>query len=316
MIDNMNLMHLKYLIEVQKTGSITKAAAGLYMGQPNLSKAIKELENEFGAPIFKRISKGVEPTDKGKEYLECAKAIIQQVEKMEALSKPENTHVLSMSIKVPRASYITFAAAEFIDRLSRTEEIEINFKETNSLETINSIIEGECNIGIIRYESAYEDFFLSLLADKEIAYKEIWSFDYKIVMSKSSPFASKPFVNFVDLEDKVEIVHGDNSVPYLSGSYLKKAFKNETHTKKLFVYERGSQFDFLSKVKSSYMWVSPIPQEMLDQYGLVMKECKDTQKHSKDIIIYPNHYRFTEYDEVFVNHIFSVRDKLMSNKSE
>ena len=49
----MNLLHLKYAVEIEKTGSITKAANNLFMGQPNLSKAIKELENEIGITIQK-----------------------------------------------------------------------------------------------------------------------------------------------------------------------------------------------------------------------------------------------------------------------
>ena len=55
----MNLTHLRYMVEVERLGSITKAASALYMGQPNLSKAIKEMEREVGIPIFKRSAKGV-----------------------------------------------------------------------------------------------------------------------------------------------------------------------------------------------------------------------------------------------------------------
>ena len=71
----MNLLHLKYAVEIEKTGSITKAANNLFMGQPNLSKAIKELENEIGITIFRRTTKGVAPTEKGGEFLGYAKAV-------------------------------------------------------------------------------------------------------------------------------------------------------------------------------------------------------------------------------------------------
>ena len=52
----MNLTHLKYALEVEKTGSITKAAENLFMGQPNLSRVIKDLEDETGIRIFSRTS--------------------------------------------------------------------------------------------------------------------------------------------------------------------------------------------------------------------------------------------------------------------
>ena len=63
----MNTQHLKYAIEVERTGSITQAADNLYIGQPSLSKAIRELEESLGIVIFKRTSKGVVPTEKGLE---------------------------------------------------------------------------------------------------------------------------------------------------------------------------------------------------------------------------------------------------------
>ncbi len=83
----MNLQHLKYAVEVEKTGSITQAAENLYMGQPNLSKAIKELEGTLGVAIFKRTSKGVLPTAQGKEFLRYAKSILDQVERMQKLEQ-------------------------------------------------------------------------------------------------------------------------------------------------------------------------------------------------------------------------------------
>ena len=79
----MNTQHMKYVVEVEKTGSITKAAHNLYMGQPNLSKAIKELENELGIAIFRRTAKGVEPTRKGAEFLTYAKTILAQIDELE-----------------------------------------------------------------------------------------------------------------------------------------------------------------------------------------------------------------------------------------
>lgn len=81
----MNLLHLKYVIEVAKAGSISKAASNLYMNQPHLSKTIKDLEENMQIIIFERTSKGVIPTKKGAEFIERAKSIIMQVEEMEAM---------------------------------------------------------------------------------------------------------------------------------------------------------------------------------------------------------------------------------------
>ena len=61
----MNILHLKYAAEIAKTGSLNKAAENLYMGQPNLSRAIKELESSLGITIFRRSSKGMVATPEG-----------------------------------------------------------------------------------------------------------------------------------------------------------------------------------------------------------------------------------------------------------
>ena len=79
----MNILHLKYATEIAETKSISKAAANLYMGQPNLSRAIKELEEHIGITIFNRTSKGITVTDEGEEFLRYARRIIAQVEQVE-----------------------------------------------------------------------------------------------------------------------------------------------------------------------------------------------------------------------------------------
>ena len=87
----MNTILLQYAVEVERTGSITQAAANLYMDQPNLSKAIKTLEENLGAPVFRRTSKGVVPTDKGRIFLQYAKNILEQIEEMEELYRPSKS---------------------------------------------------------------------------------------------------------------------------------------------------------------------------------------------------------------------------------
>ena len=82
----MNILHLRYAIEVERTRSISKAAENLFMGQPNLSKAIRELEENLGVTIFKRTSKGIVPTQKGEEFLVYAKRILVQIDELPFIS--------------------------------------------------------------------------------------------------------------------------------------------------------------------------------------------------------------------------------------
>ena len=81
----MNILHLKYAVEIAKTGSLNKAAENLYMGQPNLSRAIRELEAGLGITIFERTPRGMVVTPDGEAFLQYAVRILAQIDEMESV---------------------------------------------------------------------------------------------------------------------------------------------------------------------------------------------------------------------------------------
>jgi len=303
-----NTLHLKYIVEVARTGSITIAAENLFMNQPNLSKAIKEFEMTIGINIFKRTSKGIFLTKKGEEFLGYAQNILAQVEELETLYKPDKKNKISFSVSVPRASYIAHAFTVFVAKLDETKEWDMNFKETNSMQTIEDVVEGECRLGVIRYQKNYENYFLDFLKDKKLGHEEVWEFEYLVLMSENNPLASLDTLSYHELSKCIEIVHGDLTVPHLSFAEKKK---NEKHKKRrVYVYERGSQLDLLNQIPNSYMWVSPLPQEQLKRYGLFQKRCSAAEQIYKDIIIYAKGYQLTEIDKAFIQEINQVKDSI------
>lgn len=305
----MNVSHLKYAVEVERTGSITQAAERLFMSQPNLSKAIKELESTLGMPIFKRTSKGILPTRKGGEFLCYAKNIIAQIDEMEAIYRPESQNKQRFSISVPRASYIAHAFTCFVNTLDMDKEIEINFNETNSMAAINNIIEEDYNLGIIRYQITHKGYFHSLLDDKGFDRESVLKYQYVVLMSKHHPLAAKETFGYHDLNNYMEIAHGDLMIPVAAPKDRQSA--TERSKKRIYVYERGSQFDLLRKVPDTYMWVSPMPKELLECYGLVQKPCAETGETYEDLLIYPKDYRLTALDNAFIKQLYAVRDDVV-----
>ena len=81
----MNTQQLQYLIEIERTRSISQAAANLYMGQPNLSRVLRDIESSIGFPIFERTRKGVRPTEKGVIFLQHARNILREADFMERM---------------------------------------------------------------------------------------------------------------------------------------------------------------------------------------------------------------------------------------
>ena len=113
----MNTTYLNYALEIERVGSISQAAQNLYMAQPNLSKAIRELEKELGFTIFKRTAKGVRPTEAGTEFLYHARQIMEQVGAVERISQRIGTDKLKYKISIPRGSYIVDGFTSFLSEL-------------------------------------------------------------------------------------------------------------------------------------------------------------------------------------------------------
>jgi len=299
-VRDMNLLHLKYIVEVSKTNSITKAAQNLYMGQPNLSRAIRELEKAIGITIFKRTSRGVEPTRKGAEFLSYSKAILSQINELESLYKPYESDAIKLNISVPRATYISVAFSEFVSTLKDAKEVNIFFKETNSMGAINDVTNGDSNLAIIRYQKLYEKYFLAFLKNSNLKSVPLWEFDLCLLMSKDHPLAQVEDIPYYDLCDYIEIVHGDFQVPSLSASKIKKDCKIQLSSKRIYVYERGSQFDLLQRVKGSFMWGSPIPEDFLSSHNIIMRKASIGSLVNKDVLIYKQNHLLTPNENFFI----------------
>ena len=306
----MNTLYFKYAVEVERLGSITQAADNLYMAQPNLSKAIKELEDSVGISIFKRTSKGVIPTQKGSEFLVYAKNILAQIEKMESLNNTDSTLRQCINISIPHGSYIANGLTKFVSEMDPEKEISINIKETNSMEAINNIIYDKFDLGIIRYQTVYENYFLDYLNEKNFCCDLIWEYDYLAVMSKQHPLAGAAQVRYADLCEYMEIAHGDVTVPYITAGDSKKSKETSHLNKRIYVYERCTQFDLLCHVPSTFMWVSPIPRELLDRYDLVQRKCTVPNHSCKDVLIYPNGYNFTALDKKLIDKLYEAKNEV------
>ncbi len=298
----MNILHMKYAVEVAKAGSINKASEALLVAQPNLSRSIKELEADLGITIFDRTSKGMFLTPEGEEFVSYARKILRQIDEVENMYREGLSTKKQFSISVPRASYVSDAFSKF--SLSLTDEpTELFYKETNSSRAIKNILEGDYRLGIIRYAQKYDRYFKELLEEKGLVYELVTEFSYVLLMSKDSPLASLDPVTFADLRPYIEVAHGDPFVPFLPLSQVKKEELPDDISRRIYVFERASQFDILSSNPETFMWVSPVSKELLQRYNLVQKPSPDNTKVYKDLLIYKKDYRLSQLDKQFITQL-------------
>ena len=304
----MNLLHMKHALEVAKAGSLSKASKELLIAVPNISRSIKELEADLGITIFDRTQNGMKLTPKGEEFITYAKEILGHIDEVERFYKAGEPKKQKFSISVPRACYISEAFANFSKYLSK-DAAEVFYKETNSERTINNILNHDYKLGIIRYAENYDRYFKSMLEEKDFRYELVTEFTYSLIMSRDNPLASKEEITFEDLKGYIEIAHADPYVPSMPLSKVVKEELPDNVNRRIFIFERASQFDLLSVNPETFMWVSPAPDTLLQRYGLVLKKCKDNKKVYKDILIYKNGYKLSKLDRQFITELCESKRK-------
>lgn len=279
----MNLQHLKYMTEVERTGSVTKAAANLFMGQPNLSKAIREVENEIGITVFRRSAKGVYPTPEGAGFLARARAVLAEMEKLEAVYKQESISE-RFTFCVPKAEYVPRLAAELAKRLP---EADIECITADFSAAVGKLSDGSCSIAAVRCPKSCGDFFAALAGEKNLRFEPVASSEYVLLTSEKSSLANMEAVSPSVLAAAAGISTGEDICADMPAG------------KRIILNGIADCLELLSELPESYMVSAPLPKDRLSKYGLVSK--KYSASGYTDYILYPQGYKPDGYTSEFVN---------------
>ncbi len=278
----MTLQQLRYAVEIAHTGSITQAAKNLFMGQPNLSRSIKDLEAEIGIRLFQRTPQGVVPTQNSQAFFGYARSILAQMDSLSQLYHEPAQPCVRLHVAVPRASYVSEAFSRYAAGLF-SSSADLAYRETNALSVVNDVATGEAELGVLRYQKEHYRYFEHLLLENGLAAQPLFEYSMVVLMHQSHPLALLAEIPYHLLARHVEIVHGDLT-PVLPTESAAAAPMAES--KRMAVFDRGSQFDILRNLPGSYLWVSPMPFEVLQRHELVQKPCHNATRY-QDVVIHP-----------------------------
>lgn len=307
----MNILHLRYAVEVASTGSISKAAENLYMNQPNLSRAIKELEDSLGITVFDRTARGITLTADGGEFLNYAKDILDRIDEVEAIYSKDRGAKLRFSVSVPCTDYIADAFSAFVGGLDKKAAAELSYSECDSEESVRRVLHDDCGIGIIRYAAVYDGHFKKMLEEKGLEFEVVAEFSSVAAMSAKHVLAQKESICLDDLKPFTELVSFDSYVPFVPISAVKKEELRTGTDKRIFIHDRASLCSLLASDSDSFAWTCPLSEETVGRYGLVMKSCSDYEKKYKDILIYRKGYNMTELDKKFVTELCTAKRRAL-----
>ena len=310
----MNILQMRYVCEVAKTKSMNKAAENLKVTQPNISRQIRALEEEIGVVIFERGTHGIRLTAKGEEFVGYAKGLLDRFDAVQRLYSGTEVEEQKFSVCLPRATYLSKAFTDFTIGINRSEEpVDVYYNETNSAEAIKNVASLGYNLGVIRTAATHEKYFRELFDELKLSYEMISEFKFILVMSKKSPLAKLDEIHYSDLAPFAELAHADPYVPTLPYAEIRGDVFPDSPKRRIYVYERGSQFDLLARNTETFMWVSPIPTSTLERFDLVQHPCVDNCEFMRDVLIYRKNYKFTEYDRLFISKIKEYKEKYLDS---
>lgn len=274
----MNTMHLKYAVEVERAGSISKAAAALYMGQPRLSKAIRELEQRYEIEIFTRTPQGVTVTEKGREFLSHAKSILAQLDEMETLRNPEKISGSFLYISAVDAPYVTGALARFIKSFPEAQGCDIRLATTITESVIDEVETHASNLGIIRYPAFQEYTIINLLKSKRISHTQICTYAPVLLMHKDNPL-NKNAVIEADMLDSCLELYMNNTTAF--------PLAQNAAANRIMLDKQSNLYELLAELPLAYAWSAPLPENALGLLGLVQRGCAGHSLSYHDVLISP-----------------------------
>jgi DNA-binding transcriptional LysR family regulator len=238
----MTLQQLRYIIKIVECGSITEAAKQLFISQPSLSNAVKELESELGIEIFHRTTKGISLSIDGTEFLSYARQVVEQTELLEQryLGKKPSKQLCSVSTQ-----HYAFAVNAFVNLLLAldVDEYEFTLRETRTYEIIEDVKNLRSELGIIYLSDFNEKVLNKLLKENHLIFNPLFKADPHVFISSLHPLAHKKSVTLEDLDDFpfLAFEQGEYNSFYFSEEILSTA----PHKKTIHVSDRATLFNLL-----------------------------------------------------------------------
>ncbi|AMB40340.1 MULTISPECIES: LysR family transcriptional regulator [Paenarthrobacter] len=194
----LTLQQLRYFIEVAAEGSISAAADLLYVAQPTMSAAMKELEARVGRALLLRSARGVTLTADGAEFLGYARQVVEQFSLLEQryLGRPPTRRLLGVSTQ-----HYSFAVDAFVRMVKATEvaEYEFSLRESRTWDIIEDVRTLRSEIGILYRNDFNRKVIDKLLRESGLAFTPLFLADPHIFISRKHPLASKERVALADL---------------------------------------------------------------------------------------------------------------------
>lgn len=232
----MTLQQLKYAVAVADTNNITEASRRVFVSQPSLTAAIRELESEMGILIFSRSNKGVTVTNEGDEFLSYARQVLDQASLLEERFKNSADGTKGNMIFSVSCQHYSFAVNAFVDVIKEFGGNEYNFtlRETQTHEIIDDVAHLKSEIGVLYLSGRNEKVISKMIKKNNLHFEPLFTTSLNVFISTKNPLAKKDKIRLEELAP----------YPYLTyeqGDFNSFYFAEEPLTEIDFDYQKNIQ---------------------------------------------------------------------------
>ena len=196
----MTLAQLRYAITVAGASSMNEAARKLFISQPSLSAAIKELEEEVGVELFKRTNRGISVTLEGEEFIGYARQVVEQYNLIESkyILKENTKKKFGVSMQ-----HYTFAVKAFVEMVKQfgMDGYEFEIHETKTYDVIEDVKNCKSEIGILYLNDFNKKVLTKLFHESAVEFHELLKCHIYVYLWKGHPLASKEEITLEELEE-------------------------------------------------------------------------------------------------------------------
>ena len=194
----MTLQQLKYAVTVAECGTISAAAEKLFISQPSLTAAIRELETEMGVTIFSRTNRGVIVSREGEEFLGYARQILSQAQLMQERFGGQEQGEKRFAVSSQHFNFTVWAFTQLVQRLPN-QRYNLHFRETTTYEVLEDVSQLRSEIGVLALNEDNERYLRRLFSKLELEFTELKRVRTSIIMSAEHPLAGHRSVTVEDV---------------------------------------------------------------------------------------------------------------------
>lgn len=238
----MRIQQLEYLERIVESGSINEASKRLFLTQPSLSNAVKELENEMGIQIFQRSSGGISLTAEGREFMTYSKQILDQVNLMNERYKNGQQRKQSFSVSAQHYAFVVHAFVELIKSVN-ANEYQFTLRETETQNIFNDLAQFKSELGILYTNGFNQKIMQRLFKENNLVFTPLFVAKPHIFVSRYNPLTSKSSVNLSDLEDYPYLSYEQGEVN--SFYFSEEILSTLSHKKTIKVSDRATIFNLM-----------------------------------------------------------------------